>query len=181
MSKKLLIAVVVVVVVVVAAIGIWRSGALSLPPMRTFVSDSYGVSIKYPASWDAYQVRTAFEDKPSYIVIRHPAGIVQVAILRLDLDDQLRRGVLTPEDEVNRYLRLYDASDRTILNKPKMSSIQGHSACSVTFMRPSRGHWHKYIAVKKGNYMFTVSGINEDTLYHAEVNAILNSFRFVGG
>ncbi len=149
----------------------------TLPTMKTFTSEYYGVAVNLPVSWRAEQ--ESYQNIPYQIFLSDPALIVQMEISTLDQEFQRLHKIYTPEDAVNWYLKLGNTVDRTLLSKPTSTTIQGFPACVVTYVKPSNGSWHEYFSIKKGNLLYTVKGMTQDRIYKPEIEAMLNSFRFI--
>ena len=153
---------------------------LAFPLTRTRTSQYYGVAVDTPDGWTAKH--DSYQGVPYQITVSDPAHIVWIVITTRDPEFQKRHDLVTAEDEVNRWLRdVVGTRDRSLLTRPTVTAIQGYSACTVTYVTPSNGKWHRFTAVRKGNLIYCISGVNSDPLYQGEAEAILSSFRFVGG
>lgn len=150
----------------------------TLPPMKTFTSTYYGVAVDYPESWRAEE--KSYQGVPYEIFISDSGLIVQMDISTIDSEFQQQQNVFTPEDMINWDLKNVGGSNMELLTKPTTTTIQGYPACTVTYVKPWNGNWYKHIEIKKGNLIYSIRGLTQDPLYQPEIEAMLDSFRFIG-
>lgn len=149
----------------------------TLPPMTTYTSSYYGVAIDYPEGWRAKT--SSYQGVPYSIDLSHPGLIVQMGISTWDREFQQKVKVFTPQEYINWVLANWGGSTMDLLAKPATTTIQGYEACTVALVARSTGHWYRYIAVKKGDLLYTIRGLTQDPLYQPEIEAMLDSFRFI--
>jgi hypothetical protein len=145
-------------------------------PMMTHISRAFGISIGYPESWKVQEL--TYQGITNEVFIADRSLIGQVSIITLDESYKKQTNCYTPTDRINLILADTNSPDRSLLTKPTKTMVDGHDACTVSYILTRSNKYCRYISIMKGTLLYSVKGVAQDPLFRPEIDAVLDSFRF---